>query len=246
MRPPALVLLAIAGCQPVARSAADFDGRAETPSTEARAVRAAETLPVGYERLGQVTARCQPVSVTSRWQGERLSDVDCSTERLLGVLKERAAEVGGELLVNPRCGSRPVRATSSDLACRADVGRRREVAGGVLRFVWRPQSEASEAWLIRVYFTPTGSEFARPPRPASEVSELPLAPVSHVRLGELATICERGCSQRGAHEGLRAAAARRGANAIAGPSCRVHADGWLCTATATAYRVDPAQNPRAR
>jgi hypothetical protein len=245
MRPPALLLLMVAGCQPGARSAADFDGRAEPPLTEARAVRTVGSLPVGYERLGQVAAHCRPASVTPRWQGERLSDVDCSAERLLGVLPERAAEVGGELLVNPRCGSRPVRTTSFDLVCRAEVGRRQS---RVPRFVrsWRPTNDASEAWLIRVDFTPTGSEFARPPRPVSEVHELPLAPVSHVRLGELVTSCGRGCSERGAHEGLRAAAARRGANAIAEPSCRAHADGWLCTATATAYRVDPAHDPRAR
>jgi hypothetical protein len=241
------LLLWAAGCQPAARSAGDFDGRTEAPSTEARAVRTVETLPLGYERLGRVAAHCRPVSVSPRWEAEWLSDVDCSVERLTRVLGERAAEVGGELLVNPRCSSRPVRPESFDLVCRAEVGRRAD-SFGVHRFVraWRPANEASEAWLIRVDFTPTGSEFARPSRPASEVHELPDTPVSHVALGELATSCGRGCSERGAHEGLRAAAARRGANAIAQPSCRAHADGWLCTATATAYRVDPEHDPRAR
>jgi hypothetical protein len=242
------VLLAAAGCQPAARPAGDFYGRTEAPSTEADAVRAVETWPVGYELLGRAAAHCRPVAVNPRWEGEWLSDVDCSAERLIRVLHERAAEVGGELLVNPYCGSRPVRPKSFDLVCRAEVGRRADESFGVHRFVraWRPANEAREAWLIRVDFTPTGSEFARPPRPVSEVHELPDTPVSHVVLGELATSCGHGCSERGVYEGLRAAAARRGANAIAQPSCRARADGWLCTATATAYRVDPEQDPRAR
>ncbi len=238
----ALLLLTVAGCQSSARSAADFDGRLEPPLAEARAIETIATLPAGYERLGRVAAHCQPASVTVRWQGEWLSDVDCSLERLQSVLKERAAAVGGEVLVDLHCGSRPVRSTSSDLVCRADVGRR--VAARARS--WRPENDASEAWLIRVDFTPTGGEVARPYRPVSEVHELPYAPPSHVPLGELVTSCARGCSERGAHEGLRAAAARRGANAIAEPSCRAHGDGWLCTATATAYRVDPDRDPRAR
>jgi hypothetical protein len=243
MRPTAtVVVLVAAACHPAARSAAEFDGRAEPPLAEARAVRAARTLPAGYRRLGQVVAHCRPTSATARWQGEWLSDVDCSAERLLRVLRERAAAVGGDVLVSPRCGSRPVRPSGPDLICRAEVGRR---TVGAERLV-RTSSRASEDWQIRVYFTPVGAEFARPPRPAIEVRELPETPVSHVALGELATSCGRDCSERAAYQGLRAAAARRGANAIAGPSCRPYAEGWLCTATATAYRVDPERDPRAR
>jgi hypothetical protein len=244
----AFVLLAGTGSCTGARSAADFDGSPSPPFTFAHLVRVADALPAGYESLGQVSAHCSSVPLAPRWRGEWLSDVDCSTERLTRVLRERAAEVGGELLAALRCGTRPLRPTRNDVRCHAEVGRPGDERRGERAFarVSGPVSDASEAWNIRVDFTPTGKESYRPPRAVSELSELPEIPVSHVVLGELATRCRSACSELGAHEGLLVAAARRGANSIAMPSCRAWADGWLCTATATAYAVDPERVPGAR
>ena len=43
-----------------------------------------------------------------RLDGVALSDLDCSTERLLMALHESAASAGGEVLIGPHCSLQPV------------------------------------------------------------------------------------------------------------------------------------------
>ncbi len=247
-----VALLAGAACHPATRPAARFEGHSEAPVLTAASLPIVATMPVGYRTMGRMSAQCRPVAVTAPWHGEWLSDVDCSSERLTRVLRERAAAEGAELMAALRCSSRPVRKTASDLHCRAELGRhadshrRARPTSGASRSSSLLESDASEAWNIHVDFTPTGAESARPPRATAEVQETPEMPANQLALGELVTRCEQACTERGAREGLRAAAARRGANAVSMPTCRAHDEGWLCVGTATVYEFDPRATPGAR
>ncbi len=64
-----------------------------------------------------------------RLDDERLSDLDCSNERLLLALRESAASAGGELLVGAHCGWYRSRTDARDaiqLECEAEVARYEE------------------------------------------------------------------------------------------------------------------------
>jgi hypothetical protein len=180
-------------------------------------------------------------------------------------MRERAAEVGGELLVGLRCSSHPN--ASRDIVrirCRADVarasdelkerrpldlrGRERDPLPGLEPEDIERLDEpvASEAWRIRVHFVPAPRATPRPPRRADQVRELAELPVNHIALGDISTRCEKGCSRDSARNGLRLVAARMGARALVAVRCTARESGVLCVGTAADYAVDPEQDPRAR
>ena len=241
------------------RDAARFEGHARTAIATPAELRTVDSLPDGHESLGRVSAHCTLTRGQVALQGEWLSDVDCSRGRLVRALRERAADVGGELLVDLHCGSQINKGALQriNVFCRAEVARASDSLLGrrSLRPGRRSQSpalpseqepRASEGWRIRADYTPQGTGQQRPPRRADLVEELAILPVSHVRLGDIVTRCESGCSQRGARAGLLTVAARLGANALVGTRCVRHNRGFFCTGTASAYEVDPELDPRAR
>ncbi len=241
-------------CGPATRGAVAFDGRARTRVVEASQVEEVAELPQGYRSLGHVTANCTLITGARELRGAWLSDVDCSESRLRAAVRERTAAVGGELLVGLACSSQP-------------LGKRREVESTAIRcdgVVARPAGEARalaprpaatqtleaplarEAWRIRVDYTSAPDEAPRAPRRGDAVGELAELPPNYRRLGDLVTRCDAGCSERGAYEGLLVAAGRMGASDIAEVGCVRQGEGWLCTAVAGGYRVDPQQDPAAR
>jgi hypothetical protein len=247
--------ISLLGCQATARSAAVFAGHPQSPMVPSRAVGVLGSLPIGYATLGRVSADCSPAQVSRSWEAEWLSDVDCSTERLQAAMKERASEVGGELLIDLGCSSHRLHAGRLRYECRAQVAHPRETRaprpgpwalGRVSEARPDAPTRVSEAWNIRVDFTSTRAEAARAPRVPTEVRELPELGAGDIALGELVTGCELGCTERGAREGLLAAAARRGATAVAAASCRPRAQGWLCLGTAAAHAIDPQGSHAAR
>ena len=71
-------------------------------------------------------------------------------------------------------------------------------------------------------------------------------PVSHIRLGDVVTRCEQGCSERATVAGLMTVAGRMGSTDVVDIRCASQSQGLVCTGTAAAYEVDPERDPRAR
>jgi hypothetical protein len=224
------------------------------------------TLPDGYDLIGRVSSRCLLRQGIRPIDEERLSDVDCSERRVAWALRERAAEVGGELLVGRACFSQPTTRQRVRLLCKADVARPSEETLAQRRFDGRPrvadgmslpggtpteierldEPNASTAWRILVDFTPAPRAAERPPRRTDLVRELAVMPVSHRRLGDVITTCEAECSEHAVREGVRIAAGRMGATDVVDVRCARRSEGLFCAGTAAAYEVDPERDPRAR
>lgn len=232
-----------------------FYGRAQPSITSASAFSEVESLPEGYERIGELSARCRLVQGKQPDKGARLVDVDCGESRLTAALYEKAAEVGGEILVGRHCRSRvesrdDVSQTLS-VSCTAEVARpgedalgRRPLVSAVLGETDAPR--ASEAWKIRVSFTKAPEAPTRAARRAEDVREVPYMPVSHVRLGDIVTSCKCSCTEEGVRLGLMAAAGRFGASDVVDVRCAAKHGGFTCSGTAATYESDPVLDPAAR
>jgi hypothetical protein len=225
-----------------------FEGDREPAIARAGDIRELESLPEGYTRLGEVRASCE-LDQKEQPEDALLSDVVCSQSRILAAIRERAAEVGGELLIGRQCRSHGD--DTLTITCSAEVARPsdderslRPLAGGTLA---RDCSEprAAEAWNIRVHFAKNPAIPPRKPKHPDAVREVPLPPLSHVRIGDLVTRCSSGCSEVGARRGLLAAASRYGATDVVDLHCVQKHEGWMCTGVAMAYEVDPAWDPSA-
>lgn len=251
----AVVTALVAGLPGCATTGVLFEGHAEPRMVRPGELSEVETLPEGYERIGRLRARCTLVEGARPDDGARLIDVDCTESRLMAALRERAAEVGAEVLVGRRCRSRIASegdtSTELDISCDAEVARptgealvRRPFVSGVMADDDAPR--ADEAWHIRVHFSPAQGVALRPPRRADRVREVPHMPGANLRLGDLVTRCKEGCTKDGARLGLMAAAGRLGASDVVDVRCVAKGRGYLCTATATAPEADPELEPRAR
>ncbi|MBN2193965.1 MAG: hypothetical protein JW751_14210 [Polyangiaceae bacterium] len=246
----------VAACGPGLRGTVSFEGRRAPVTTTAAGLVEASVLPASHERIGSVRAGCTLTEPFSRVEGAWLSDVDCRASRLRQSLRERAAAVGGELLVRLECRSEPRGAAHNVerrwLSCAAEVARSRRGGSRVdtpssgAGDRWPGTASAVEAWSIRVDFTPADGIEARPARHPDSVRERAEIPPSHVRLGGIVTQCEEGCSERGGFEGLLATAARAGASDVAEVACTARGSGWVCTGSAIGHRVDPVEDPAAR
>ncbi len=229
-----------------------FEGWSEPAIARAEDVQELESMPEEYRRLGEVSASCELTEGSPPPSGALLSDIDCSESRLMAALHERAAEVGGEMLVGGRCRSHEVGSNKLAVTCSAVVARPSDEAraetplggGKLIHDCSAPR--ASEAWNIHVHFARNESVSPRPPRNPESVREVPLPPVSHVRLGDLVTRCASGCSKVGVRLGLVAAAGRYGATDVVDVHCVAKHEGWMCSGAAMAYEVDPERNPSAR
>lgn len=133
----ALSLMSASSCATTPRDAVHYSGARHEPSVGAPQLLSAASLPLGYQRLGRLSTSCNAWVPGSPVDEEWLVDLDCTERRLRLALREKAAAVGGQVLVSERCGSqrratRSARhaATSSErLMCLADVAR----ADAVLR-----------------------------------------------------------------------------------------------------------------
>jgi hypothetical protein len=250
-------LLIAVSCAARPRDAVHFDGRARPSFVSPGMVRQVEALPSGYDSLGKVAAGCRATEGQTRIDGAWLCDVDCNSARLVGALRERAAAVGGDLLIGLRCGSQVHKDAlrQVDVSCSAEVGR-----PGYALMEERPmasetekpaQEEASptrfsDAWRIRVDFTPAPVGSHRSPLRGDLVRELDYLPPSHVSMGDVVTRCEESCRESSLRSGLRTVAGRGGATDVVDVRCVQRGLGLVCSATAAGYQVDPDTDPRAR
>jgi hypothetical protein len=188
--------------------------------------------------------------------GEPLSDVDCSTERLLAALREVAASAGGELLVGAQCGSSLIEAAPHQTeARRCTAGVARYVTGPSARLrplsvprsgaPGRPAPSASDvkridepdvslSFRISVTFQPATATAERPPLRGDQVRELPRMPLADQSLGDLSASCADACDERALRYGVLLAAGRLGVRDVVGVRCYQAGSGNACVGTLAA------------
>lgn len=244
----------VQGCGSGLRSATSYSGRSAPELARPAQIETVRVLPAGYVRMGKVSAECRLTEGRRSLHRAWLSDVDCSQDRLVAALDERAASVGGDLLVGLDCDSRVEHESPHKqlLAwCRAVVSRPND-ATLAARGVVRPEVTeltsgvpASAAWRIRVDYSPRDGAPRRAARRRDLVHDAPRLPVGHVPVGNVVASCRRGCSRAATREAVRITAGRMGGTDAVGVHCTRHARGWICAGVAATYAVPPALDPSA-
>jgi hypothetical protein len=251
------VTLLAAACAPAVREAVTYSGAEHEPRASAADLVSVATLPSGYEVFGQLEAACEAWAEGSPVEGQWLVDLDCTERRLRGALREKAAAVGGAILVRERCGSGPrsqsdvagQRTGGGRLVCRARVARpdgserarqpltgepsappAPELAAGPAEAASLDDPTGTSAWKIRVSYTGRNPAPAAPaaPVPASAVHEWPELPASHQAVGTVLTSCDGGCTLDAMRASVRVVAGRLGAGDVAGVRCVPRGEGWSC------------------
>ena len=213
-----------------------FQGRPRAAVALPEQILETRSLPSGVTRLGSVRATCR---TPERWQAFReqsLADVDCSEARLRRMLREAAAQNGGDVLAGVSCDA------NGSLACSAVVGRGARAAardtGGTRPPAVSGDVRGSRGADVLVDFVPLIADPARPARTESVVGDIPLLPPSHVVAATLATACTQ-CSELEARDALRIAAARSGASDVVGVRCFQWGPGYRCAGSAAMTQVVP-------
>jgi hypothetical protein len=274
--------LASAGCGRASADPARFAGRQGIPTVAASSIREVKNKPSAYLMLGDVTARCRVDEGVRSMREAWLADVDCSEDLLAAALREKAASVGGELLVGRECThdeqSRGELWKSTLVSCSAKVAARSVrpayviqgratsfivvtrpeaspdlPAGESMRGTASPQPGArleydspSQAFRVRVAFTPVAPVRQFAPRDPDHVNELAVLPPSHVVMGDISARCRDDCERAAVRYAVRAAAARVGAPDVVGVACVTAKRGLLCTGRAARPEADPETNMLAR
>lgn len=225
-----------------------FDGTARSRWLEPRDVAIADVPPQGHERLGKVAAQCAPLDTEGALRDARFSDLACSPGLLVAALRDRAAEVGGSVLVALRCDR-------DDISCEAGVWAPRPgvpraavserplnedpqaavVPGGP------PRGHTADAW--RVVVSSWSVSAARAPSDPSRIEELAIPRVGLIHVGDLEASCAAGCARESLRAALRAAASRLGATSVAGVRCIQQDARASCIASALAPELDPDVDP---
>ncbi|MEI9940399.1 MAG: hypothetical protein WDO69_24555 [Pseudomonadota bacterium] len=239
---------------------ANFEGTREARRAEPEAVLDLAAATDELETLGTVHDSCTLRPGFRHLDGVALSDLDCSSERLLVVLHESAASAGGEALLGAHCSADRLGTSvpqTYELSCAADVARYRRAALSKLRPLSAPRSrpqgrpapsgsdvkridepDASLAFRISLKFEPTISHFERPARGGADVHELARLPLSHTTLGDLVASCAEGCDERALRYGVLIAAGRLGVPDVVGVRCFRSAGGNSCVGTLAAPERD--------
>jgi hypothetical protein len=235
----------VVGCGRASGEPARYDGRLGVPPVSVADVRVEPSRPPEYELLGEVKARCRADDGAVELDGEMLADVDCSDALLRAALQEKAASVGGELLVGLRCdvsAQHQGDLFGSELhTCSARVAAPRSA---VKRDVIAPPSQGpyaspGQSFDVKVSLRPDDPN-AQPRHavPSERVAELAYVPPGRVVLGDIVARCREGCDRAVVRHAVRAAAGRVGASDVVGVACVQRHDGWLCTGRATRPEID--------
>ncbi|HTA93701.1 MAG TPA: hypothetical protein VK745_29185 [Polyangiaceae bacterium] len=238
---------------------AHFEGSSEPRRTAPEALRELATRTSQLEAIGGVHASCALHPGFHRLDGEALSDLDCSTERLDFALRESAASAGGDALIGVHCDSRRLGTTSREthrLSCAAEVARfsgklpsERPLAVPESLQVEGPAPSAAEvqridepdaslSFRISLKFEPTVPKFEGRPRVSAEVNELPLLPLADRPLGDLVASCEDGCDERALRRGVLIAAGRLGVPDVVSVRCFSSTASNSCVGTLAAPERD--------
>lgn len=196
-----------------------FQGHASDARVAAEQVIETSVMPRSATWLGRVAARCQPFEPKRSFEDRSLFDLDCSEARLRSLLREGAAEAGGNVISEVVCNS------GSSRECRALVSTLPNARGST---PIQPELRAVVG-NARVAFLLEAPGARSVPGPSELVSEQPVPLPSHERLGCLRVHCE-DCSEFDARDALHVAAARLGAADLVSPRCRQFADHSECAA----------------
>jgi len=186
------------------------------------------------------------VDAAADLDGVRSSDVACSPELLLAALHERAARVGGAVLVGSGC--EPADAASArHLECSAEVW-----APSAAPAQPEPGAEAAkppespfnpalgtveDLWRIEIDFWPAAGAPQRAPVGPHQVGEIDFPRVGHVPLGDVRARADAEVSAGSLRHALLASAASMGATSLVGVRC-IEADGERqCVASVAAPAV---------
>ena len=237
-----LALAALTGCGRSAAQPARYEGRLGRPAFDAGQVRVESSRPPGYETLGIVRARCRADDGVVELDHEPLADVDCSNAFLQLALREKAASVGGEVLVGLLCVEKPeshddvlgstLHTCSAKVVARASGSPNVASIGDELAAL-PPYDRPGAAFDVKVSLVPDGP--AAPPRkavPSDSVAELAVVPPGRVVMGDIVARCKDDCGRSIVRHAVRAAAGRVGATEVVGIACVRREEGWLCTGRA--------------
>ena len=109
------LLAAIILCGCARTRAVTFQGHTSDARVQAEQVIETSVMPRSATWLGRVMARCQPFNSSGSFEDRPLFDLDCSEARLRSLLREGAAEAGGNVISELVCNS------GSSRECRALV-----------------------------------------------------------------------------------------------------------------------------
>jgi hypothetical protein len=220
-----------AGCHG-GRAGVAFSGNARAPVVSPNQVIEVRALPRGAARLGRLHAQCEALDSWEAFEGRSLADVDCSESRLRWMLRDAAAENGGDVLAAVTCRS----GTSS--SCSALLGRTARAPEPARALALRPDVQGVRGAAVRVDFAPLGAVPPRSPRHAESVNELATLPPSHRVVGSFSTECVE-CSELETRDALRVAAGRLGASDVVGVRCVPWGPGFQCAGSAAVTLVEP-------
>lgn len=224
------LVLSLLGCAQRARPV-EFQGLPAARIVSAEAVVEVSATPRDAERLGRLFVRCRPPATGDSFRDLSLLDVDCSEERLRRLLREAAAERGGDVLSELSCEQR------ATLSCRATLARREQASppGVKSPLVEDVRGElGADVW---VSYESSGVSGQLPPRAEHNVAEVSELSPAQLALGNLETRCE-ACSELSARDALRIAAGRLGAADVVGVRCVSQGAGQRCLAVATVWERD--------
>lgn len=213
------LLAAVTLCGCARTRAVTFQGHTSDARVQAEQVIETSVMPRSATWLGRVTARCQPFESSGSFEDRPLFDLDCSEARLRSLLREGAAEAGGNVISELVCNS------GSSRECRALVSTLPHARGSA-PLVPELRAVVGNA---RVAFLREAPGVRSAPRPSELVSEQPFSLPSHTPLGCLRVHCA-DCSELDARDALHVAAARLGAADLVTPRCRQFTDHSECSA----------------
>jgi hypothetical protein len=211
----ALFVLGFAGCAGRARPV-EFQGHPAERVVAPEGVLETSVVPRDAERLGRLFVRCRLVTATESFSERRLLDVDCSEARLRRLLREAAAEQGGDVLAESSCQQ-----SSSAVSCRAVLARQ---SAPLSPRPALPAARAADvrgelgAWVFVNYEAARVRHVAPPVLAEENVGDVAVRSPAHVTVGTLETRCDE-CSELSARDALRIAAGRLGASDVVGVRC---------------------------
>lgn len=190
--------------------------------------------PAGYALGETLSESCNGQRGLRRIDDERLTDVDCSLERVTRALRARAAKLSSHAIVGKRCsggaGERySVRCSAGTLVSGDDVSLealRQPAALGSSAPAPSPEQvldldepDPRQSASIRVSFEPnTDTKLVVAPRRYDRVAETHEPAVGRSLLGQVSARCD-GCDELALRYALRVTAGRMGAGEVAAVRC---------------------------
>ena len=188
-----------------------------------------DDVPPGFDTLGTLSASCRGSDLSKPIRGEALIDVICGDEVLRAALRERAAAVGGTVLVGLACSQVRTAHDALNAGCRASVAASRSDPELPNRRGDGDQPDALGVWGVAVDVAPVFDRRRAAPLESFRVHESPFAVPPYQKVASVTARCDR-CERMEAEDALRSLAAHLGAETLADVRCSAFSEGWQCLA----------------